>query len=72
MLIIAPGKESLKPKMKVGCVLSLESPHKGDSNKYTKQTLSIKNKKITRDYPKSNNVCSYGIFFERDSITSSK
>ena len=41
-------------KMKVCCVLSLESPHRGDSNEYTQNTIynNIK-KKITLNYPKS-------------------
>ena len=29
------------PEMKVYCVLSLESPHRGDSNEYTQDTLTI-------------------------------
>ena len=58
--------------MNVRCVFSLESPHRGDSNEYTQHTIiNIKKKKITRNYAKYNNVCSYG-FFIRDSITSKK
>ena len=30
-------------KMKVCCVLSLELPHRGDSNKYTEHTIIIDN-----------------------------
>ena len=33
----------------------------GDSNEYTQHIIIIK-KKITQNYPKYNNVCSYGIF----------
>ena len=39
--------------MKVYCVLSLESPHRGDSNVYTQFTIFIIKKKITPDYSKS-------------------
>ena len=41
--------------MKVCCVISLESPHRGDSNVYTQYTCTIFNmlKKITLNYPKS-------------------
>ena len=39
--------------MKVYCVFSLESPHPGDSNKYTQYTLFNIKKKITLNYPKS-------------------
>ena len=52
--------------MKVCCVFSFESPHRGDSNKYTQHTIITIKKKITLDYPKYNNACSYGIFL-RDS-----
>ena len=41
--------------MKVCCVFSLESPHRGDSNEYTQYTIFniyIK-KKIILNYPKS-------------------
>ena len=31
--------------MKVGCVFSLESPHRGDSKEYTKHTIFNINKK---------------------------
>ena len=33
--------------MKVCCVFSLESPHRGDSNEYTQYTISNMNKKNT-------------------------
>ena len=39
--------------MKVCCVFSLESPHRGDSNKYTQYTIFNIKKKITLDYCKS-------------------
>ena len=41
-------------KMKVCCVLSLESPHRGDSNEYTQYcTIFNMNKKNTLNHPKS-------------------
>ena len=39
--------------IKVLCVFSLESPHRGDSNEYTQNTISNIKKKITLKYPKS-------------------
>ena len=39
--------------MKVYCVLSLESPHGGDSNEYTQYTIFSIKKKVTLKYPKS-------------------
>ena len=40
--------------MKVYCVFSLESPHRGDSNEYTQHTIfNIKKEKDTLNYPKS-------------------
>ena len=54
--------------MKVCCVVSLESPHRGDSNENTQYTIFNMNKKNTRNYPKS---AAMG-FFPRDSRTSSK
>ena len=54
--------------MKVCCVFSLESPHRGDSNQYTQYTIFNMNKKNTLNYPKS---AAMG-FFPRDSRTSSK
>ena len=48
--------------MKVCCVFSLESPHRGDSNEYAQHAIINIKKKITLNYPKYNNVCCYGIF----------
>ena len=48
--------------VKVCCVFSLESPHRGDSNENIQYTIFNIKKKITRNYPKYNHVCSYGIF----------
>ena len=67
-----PGQEALlgyllDENMKVYRVFSLESPHQSDSNKYTQYTISIIEKKIPLNYPKSAD----GIF-PRDSRTSSK
>ena len=40
--------------MKVYCMFSLESPHRGDSNEYTQYTFfNITNMKITLNYTKS-------------------
>ena len=39
--------------MKVCCVFSSESPHRGDSNKYTQYTIFNIKKKIALNYPKS-------------------
>ena len=39
--------------MKVCCVFTLESPHRGDSKEYTQYTIFKMNKKITLNYPKS-------------------
>ena len=50
--------------MNVCCVFSLESPHRGDSNEYTHHAIINIKKKITLNYPKYNNVCSYRIFFQ--------
>ena len=54
--------------MKVSCVFSLESPHRGDSNEYTQYTIFNMKKKITLNYPKS---AAMG-FFPRDSRRSLK
>ena len=55
--------------MKVCCVFSLESPHRGDSNGYTQYTIfNIKKE----DHPKLSQICSYGFSVRRDSRTSSK
>ena len=43
-------------------MFSFESPHRGDSNEYTQHAIINIKKKITLNYPKYNNVCSYGIF----------
>ena len=40
-------------KIKVCCVFSLESPHRGDSNEYTQYTISKYEKAITLKYPVS-------------------
>ena len=37
--------------MKVCCVFSLESPHRGDSNEYKQYTIFKINKKIILNYP---------------------
>ena len=37
--------------MKVYCVFSLESPHRGDSNEYTQYTIFNVKKKIALIYP---------------------
>ena len=39
--------------MKVYRVFSLESPHRGNSNKYSQYTILNIRKKITLKYPKS-------------------
>ena len=39
--------------MKGCCVFSLESPHRGHSNEYTRYTIFNIRKKITLNYPKS-------------------
>ena len=39
--------------MKVCCVFSLESPHRGDSNESTQYTIFSIEKKITLNYRKS-------------------
>ena len=43
-------------------MFSLESLHRGDSNEYKQHAIINIKKKITINYPKYNNVCSYGIF----------
>ena len=58
-------------KMKVLCVFSLESPHRGDSYEYIQDTII----NIKRKLPEiSQNTLMYAtmIFFVRDSRTSSK
>ena len=64
MLIIAPGdnRDTLLIffNMKVCCVFSLESPHRGDSNEYKQYTFTIINiKKITLNY---HNFSAMGVF----------
>ena len=45
--------------MKVYCVVSLESPHRGDSNEYTQYTIyNIKKENRTKLFQ----IWSYGIF----------
>ena len=44
---------SILVNMKVCCLLSLESPHGGDSNEYTQYTIFNINTEITLNYPKS-------------------
>ena len=48
--------------MKVCSVFSLELPHRGYSNEYTQHTIIKTKKKITWNYPKYNNICSYVIY----------
>ena len=48
--------------MKACCLVSLKSPHRGDSNEYKQHAIINIEKKITLNYPKYNDVCSYGIF----------
>ena len=42
-------------------MFSLESPYRSDSNEYTQHTIINIKKKITLNYSKYNNVCSYGL-----------
>ena len=66
MLIKAPGRRKIKDivsiffNMKVYCVFSLESPHRGDSNGYGTQNIPFRYKK--RKGPKLSLISSYGIF----------
>ena len=54
-------------------MFSLESPHQGDSNKYTQETIFIIKKQITNLKVNPNTIMSAAIgFFVRDSRTSSK
>ena len=48
--------------MKVFYVFSLELPHAGDSNGYTQHTIFNIKKKITQNYFKYNDICSFEIF----------
>ena len=67
MLIISPEQGanrnvfSIFFNMKVYCVFSLESPHRGDSYEYTQYTTFVIRKKIIPDYPKS---AAMGFFLE--------
>ena len=54
--------------MKVCCLFSLESPHRGDSNEYTQYTIFNIKKRIALIHPK---YAAMGLF-PRDSNTSSK
>ena len=49
--------------MKVFCVFSIESPHRGDSNEYTQYTIFNVGNKITLNYLKSAAMgfCSTGL-----------
>ena len=73
MLVIVPGQQigisfSVFFNMKVCCVSSLESPHRGDSNQYNQHNIFDIEKKITLNNPK---YAAMG-FFPRDSRTSLK
>ena len=58
-------------KMKVCCVFSLESPHRGDSNEYTQHTM-INIKRKSPEISQNTIMSAAMIFFVRHSITSSK
>ena len=45
--------------MRVCCEFAIESPHRGDSNKYIKYTVFNTN---TKNHPKLSQSCSYEIF----------
>ena len=47
--------------MKVCCVYSLESPHRGDSNEYTQYTVFNIKKKITLNYLQLWVFCAKGL-----------
>ena len=53
--------------MKVCCVFSLESPHRGDPNEHKQYTIFNIKKEI---HPKLSLICSY-VIFPGDSRTSS-
>ena len=53
---------------KVCCMLSVESPHRGDSKEYTQYIIFNIKKKITVNYPKFAGM----EFFPKESRTSSK
>ena len=44
-------------------MFSLELPHQGDSPECTQHSIINIKMKITKNYPKFNNVCSYEIFW---------
>ena len=44
-------------------MFKLESPHRGDSNEYTYHAIINIKKENHTNYPKYNNVCSYGSFY---------
>ena len=48
--------------MKVCCVFSLESPHRGDSNEYTQYTIFNIHMYKKRKRPQISQICSYRIF----------
>ena len=54
---------ALRVNMKVCCVFSLETPHRGDSNEFTQYTIFNIKKKTTLNYPKSAAMgfCSKGL-----------
>ena len=58
-------------KIKVFCVFSLESPHRGDSNEYTQHTM-INIKRKSPEISQNTIMSAAMIFFVRDSVTSSK
>ena len=60
--------------MKVCCVSSLESPHRGASNEYTQYTIFNIKKKITLNYPKSAAMgfCSNGLKNEFETASRGK
>ena len=47
--------------MKVCCVFSLESPHRGDCHEYTQYSFFFQDKK--ENHLKLSQICRYGIFF---------
>ena len=49
--------------IKLCCVISLQLPHRGNSNEYTQYTIFNVKKKITLNYPKSaaEGFCSKGL-----------
>ena len=59
--------------IKLCCVLSLKSPHRGDSSENTQHIIIKIRKKIFLNYPKYNKLMSAAMCcFHRDSRTSSK